>query len=364
MRHGIHLPQFGRAASPAAVPAAARQAEELGYDDVWVSDHQVVPADQAYPPPWLYDPLMTLATAAAATTRVGLGTSVLVAPQYPSPLALANALASLDHLSGGRLTVGVGVGWSAAEYAALGAAFTDRGQRLDEIIDLWRTAWRDDPATHRGRFYPFEDVRLLPKPAHPVPVWVGGTSPAALRRAARRGDGYHGIRATPAEMAERVAVLRAEGAGADFTVSMRVGWGEGEPAGQVADRVAEYGEAGVDHVVVVPSRRDTAGWLADTEALATALDLPTAAAGPRLHAVFLGGDPAPGRMGEDHEVVLVVADDVKAARAAARAKWSGHGAGHVDAVLTVTEVDGWRVALEPGRGGPAPAVDTTYDPGP
>ena len=101
-----------------------------------------------------------------------------VGPQYPSPLALANSLASLDNMSRGRLTVGVGIGWSAAEYEALHAPFDHRGARLDEIIDLFRTAWRDDPATHDGRFYSFSDVRVLPKPAHDIPVWVGGGATA------------------------------------------------------------------------------------------------------------------------------------------------------------------------------------------
>src|ERR1700716_1249765 len=143
MRIGIHLPQFGRAAVPGAVERAARSAEELGFDDVWVSDHLVIPKDQSYPAPYLYDPLISLAFAAAATSTIGIGTSVLVGPQYASPLALANSLATLDNMSEGRLTVGIGIGWSRAEYEALHAPWDHRGARLDEIIDLLRTAWRD-----------------------------------------------------------------------------------------------------------------------------------------------------------------------------------------------------------------------------
>jgi alkanesulfonate monooxygenase SsuD/methylene tetrahydromethanopterin reductase-like flavin-dependent oxidoreductase (luciferase family) len=109
---GIHLPQFGRAAVAGGIERAAKHAEALGYDDVWVSDHLVIPEGQAYPAPMLCDPLMSLAFAAAATDTVGLGTSVLVGPQYTSPLALANSLASLDYLSDGRLTLGIGIGWS------------------------------------------------------------------------------------------------------------------------------------------------------------------------------------------------------------------------------------------------------------
>lgn len=272
MRVGVHLPQFGRAATASGIPAAARQVEALGFDDVWVSDHLVVPADQAYPPPRLYDPLITLAFAAAATTTVGIGTSVLVAPQYPSPLAVANSLASLDELSGGRLTVGVGIGWSAAEYAALGAPFDHRGARLEEIIDLWRTAWTDDPASYQGRFYRFEPVRLLPKPAHQVPVWVGGTSPAALARAARLGDGYHGIRAVGGQTAATVARLRSEAVRPGFTVSYRLDWDQkARPAAAVADEVAAFEADGVDHVLVTLARGELAAWLADVEVLAGAL---------------------------------------------------------------------------------------------
>jgi alkanesulfonate monooxygenase SsuD/methylene tetrahydromethanopterin reductase-like flavin-dependent oxidoreductase (luciferase family) len=134
---GIHLPQYGRAAGPDAIRRAARLAEDLGFADLWVSDHVVHPAEQTYPSAHLYDPLLTLGWGAAATTTIGLGTSVLVAAMHP-PLALANSLASLDSLSGGRLTVAVGVGWSAREFAALGQSFADRGRRTDEILELLR----------------------------------------------------------------------------------------------------------------------------------------------------------------------------------------------------------------------------------
>ncbi len=274
MRVGVHLPQFGRAAVPGGVPRAARLAEDLGFDDVWVSDHLVVPASQGYPPPYLYDPLMTLAFAAAVTEHVGIGTSVLVGPQYASPLALANSLASLDNLSGGRLTVGIGIGWSKAEYEALGAPWDHRGARLDEIIDLCRVAWHDDPATHQGRFYPFTDVRLLPKPLHEIPVWVGGTSERALGRAAARGDGYHGIGVSAEEAPALVARVRALRPDEGFVISLRLGWDQAktDPAALAAVCDA-YREAGIGHVEIAPERGDIDAWLAGMEATATALGL-------------------------------------------------------------------------------------------
>jgi probable F420-dependent oxidoreductase len=274
MRVGIHLPQFGRAITPGGTQKAAVLAEQLGFDDVWVSDHLVVPKDQSYPTPFLYDPLVCLAFAAAVTTTVGLGTSVLVGPQYASPLALANSLATLDSMSAGRLVVGIGIGWSQAEYEALHAAWDHRGERLDEIIDLLRTAWRDDPATHAGPYYGFRDMRLQPKPAHEVPVWVGGTSDAAVERALTRGDGYHGISLEPDGAGALVERIRARRPEPEFTISLRVGWGEGDTAADdlKAHRDA-YEAAGVQHLLVAPGRGDLAAWLANMDTIATTLEL-------------------------------------------------------------------------------------------
>ncbi|HEV3225532.1 MAG TPA: TIGR03619 family F420-dependent LLM class oxidoreductase, partial [Acidimicrobiales bacterium] len=175
---GVHLPQYGHVAGPQAITQAARHAESLGFADIWVSDHVVHPAAQSYPSPHLYDALVTLTWGAAVTSRVGLGTSVLVVPMH-NPLELANSLASIDALSQGRLVAGVGVGWSEPEYDALGYGFHDRGRRLDEILDLWRVAWRDDPVSFHGEFVSFDDIRCFPKPARPIPIWVGGGSEAA-----------------------------------------------------------------------------------------------------------------------------------------------------------------------------------------
>jgi probable F420-dependent oxidoreductase len=273
MRVGVHLPQFGRAAVAGAMQRVAARAEELGFDDVWVSDHLVVPADQRYPPPFLCDPLVSLAFAAAATTRIGIGTSVLVAPQYPSPLAVANSLATLDHLSGGRLTLGLGIGWSAAEYRALGAPFSDRGERLEEIIALFRTVWTDDPATHEGRFYPFSDIRLLPKPAHPVPIWLGGTSDAAMERATRLADGYHGIGLEPVAAAALVTRLRDRRPEHTFTISLRIRWDAKAEQAEVKEALAGYEEAGIQHLLYAPERGDLDTWLASVEQLASQVGL-------------------------------------------------------------------------------------------
>lgn len=268
MHVAIHLPQYGRVAGGDAVTRAARAAEELGFAGVWVSDHVVHPAAQDYPSPYLYDPFITLAWAAAVTKDVGLGTSVLVAPQH-NPLEAANMLASLDAMSGGRLTVGAGVGWSEAEYAALGYDFSDRGRRMDEILRLWRTAWRDDPASFSGDHYGFTDIRVLPKPAHDIPIWIGGRGERAYRRAVELGDGFHVIGVTPDEAAPIVHRLRRNRPEPEFTISLRTGW---DPQGMDPDRIrAErdaYEAAGISYVVAAPWRSDVGEWLRSMELLA------------------------------------------------------------------------------------------------
>ncbi len=268
MQVGIHLPQFGRASSPAAITDAARLAESLGFADVWVSDHIAIPAAQDYPSPYLYDPLLTLAWAAAATERVGLGTSVLVVPQH-NPLALANSLASLDALSGGRLTIGAGVGWSAAEFAALGQSFADRGRRMDEMLDVLRACWDSDPVDFHGEFVHLDAMKVQPKPAHRIPIWVGGGSEPAYRRAATRGDGFHAIGLDPEGAARVVERMRRDRPEPSFTISLRTGW---DPQGMEPDVIRrerdQFEAAGIQHVLSAPWRSDAASWMRSMELLA------------------------------------------------------------------------------------------------
>jgi probable F420-dependent oxidoreductase len=268
MQVGIHLPQFGRAASPAAITRAALTAESLGFADVWVSDHIAIPAAQDYPSPYLYDPLLTLTWAGAATERIGLGTSVLVVPQH-NALALANSLASLDALSGGRLTVGAGVGWSAGEFAALGQSFTDRGRRMDEMLDVLRACWGADPVTFHGDFVHLDEMKVQPKPAHAIPIWIGGSSEPAYERAATRGDGFQAIGLDPAGAVDAVARLRRDRPDPSFTISLRTGW---DPQGMEPDLIRrerdEFAAAGIQHVVSAPWRSDADSWMRSMELLA------------------------------------------------------------------------------------------------
>jgi len=269
MRFGVHLPQYGRAAGPDAIARAAQQAEQLDFDDIWVSDHQVVPQDVSYPPAFLYEPLMTLAWAGASTRRVGLGTSVLVLPQY-SPVALANALASLDSLSGGRLILGAGIGWLEGEFEALGASFRDRGRRMDEILALLRACWERDPIEFEGESYRVHGARLLPKPARRVPIWLGGRSEPAYRRAVAFGDGFQLLRSSPQDARTEIARLRRERPEPEFAISLRIDWdGLRDPADDLRRQLDGYREAGVQHVLAVPAQSRIDAWLASVEALAT-----------------------------------------------------------------------------------------------
>jgi len=277
MRLGIHLPQYGRAAGGEAVIAAARRAEELGFADIWVSDHIVHPAAQSYPSPYLLDPFATLTWAAASTTTIGLGTSVTVVPQY-HPLWLANVTASIDALSGGRLKLGVGVGWSEDEFVALGQDFHTRGRRTDEMLDILRLCWTEDPASYHGEFYEFTDIRVLPAPAHPIEIWIGGSGAAAERRARDHGAGFQLIGLKPDTIGERIASLRAMRPEPTFTISLRTGWDpQGMPPEEIAAECAAFEAAGVQHVVAAPWRSDLPSWLRSMELLAEIVSPPDGA---------------------------------------------------------------------------------------
>ena len=272
MRLGVHLPQYGRAAQPETIRRAAVQAEELGFADVWVSDHLAVPAGAAYPPAFLYEPVVTLTWAAAATTRVGLGTSILVLP-YRHPLHLAKELASLDLLSGGRLVVGAAAGWLEGEFDALGVPYAERGARTDEALDALRACWEgDDPVTFHGPTVRLDAMKVQPRPGRHIPVWVGGTSPAALRRAAARGDGWHGLFMGADELAPVLAALRRDRPEESFTLSMRVAWdGLSGDAGRMRAEAEAFAAAGLQHLMVSPAQPDEDGWLRSVEALWQAL---------------------------------------------------------------------------------------------
>lgn len=198
MQVGINLINFGPSAEPSVIAGWARTAEELGFHSLLTSDHIAVTPDvtERYPAPF-YEPISLLGWLAAATERIAIGTTVTIVP-YRHPLETARAFANLDQLSGGRLIFGVGIGWATEEFAALDVPFNRRGALTDEYLDIIRRHWTSDEVSHDGTVT-FSGVDTAPRPIqqpHP-PIWVGGSSDAALRRTARFGSGWHPIRLRP-----------------------------------------------------------------------------------------------------------------------------------------------------------------------
>jgi len=190
---GICLPHYGRPIEPSRLVQLAARAEEVGLDSIWVTDHVILPRDIAliYRSDML-DPLAVLPWLAGVTERIALGTSVIVLP-YRSPLPVAKLLASVDVLAGGRLIVGVAVGWVEGEFEALGVPFRERGRRTDEAIELFRAVWTQEYPELKTASYNLAGLKASPMPLQKPrpPILVGGASEAAMRRAARLGDGWH-----------------------------------------------------------------------------------------------------------------------------------------------------------------------------
>ena len=201
---------LGFEASPEAIVASARKAEALGFDAVFVNDHIIVDGSSRSAP-WTntFDPLVALSFIAANTTRIGLGVSVLIMP-YRNPIASAKSLATIDRMSGGRLIAGIGVGWNEAEFNALGVPFHQRGARTTEYLRIWQACWAPGTVSFAGKFFAFSDMYVSPKPLQQPspPIWIGGASDAALRRAATFAAVWQPTPMPVADLVDRQAALR------------------------------------------------------------------------------------------------------------------------------------------------------------
>jgi len=229
MKFGFIIPHNFGLDDPDDVVNIGIRAEELGFDSVWVNHHVLNVGyifDRLGSKPY-YDAITVLTWVAAHTTRVRLGTTVLVLP-YLNPLVLAKTLATLDVMSRGRLNVGVGVGALKTESDALGSTFETRGRYADESIKIMKELWSSEDPEFEGEFYSFSDVKFSPKPAQKsgIPILVGGASKAAMRRAATLGDGWHPISQSMSDLSKNIQTIRrlADEAGRDsskITVSVR-----------------------------------------------------------------------------------------------------------------------------------------------
>jgi len=265
MKFGIVPINVGDLARPDAMVALARKGEDVGLESVWTFEHVLVPHDYTSQYPYsrsgkmpggpdtpFLDPLIALAHLAAATSRLRLGTGVNILPQA-NPLLMAKQVASLDVLSGGRMMLGVGVGWLREEFQAMGAPFERRGARMDDYITAMRKVWRGETVEHRSEFLDWHGFKSLPAPVQQpnLPVVIGGATPPALRRAGRLGDGWF----APTGGAEQLEALlpqvhqAARDAGRDpAAIEISAMWNY---AKEGADSVSRYADLGV-HRLIVP----------------------------------------------------------------------------------------------------------------
>jgi len=265
MKIGISLFNNQGIADVQALVGLAEHAEALGFDSVWAHDH-VFNVGHVYERiggrPY-YEPLALLSFVAARTRRVRLGTSVLVLP-YHNPIRLAKTAATLDVLSGGRLILGVGVGAIENEMEAMGTPFKQRGAFTDEAIDVLRALWTQDLPRFNGRYSRFAGMPFSPKPVQkPIPIVIGGVSPAAIRRAARTGDGWQPLGFSPDALAAGIATLREEAracgrdaAAIPVAISMTLGAGArgrhalGSKPAEVLESAREFARVGVDTLAI------------------------------------------------------------------------------------------------------------------
>jgi len=283
MQYGVHLPHLGRNVDRESLTEFAQAIEKAGFASGWVSDHVCWPADiqSAYPYTddgsfapasdmgWL-DPIGTQLFVAGITERIQLGFTVLILP-YRQPVTTAKQLATLDVLSNGRLILGAGVGWMREEAEILGMPWDHRGARSDEQLELFQQLFTQERPSYSGEYYQLPEVGFEPKPVQsPVPIWIGGSSAAAFRRAGQFGSGFHAAFQSRSVVAEEWQQVKrqAELAGRDpsqLVLSLRVYL---DPAGameaekslsgsnqQMQDTVGALAEIGVQHLVLDPVAR-------------------------------------------------------------------------------------------------------------
>jgi probable F420-dependent oxidoreductase len=266
MQFGILSANSGHGSTPEGAKALVQAAEAGGFTTAWTVEHVVVPSGYQSTYPYaesgkmaggaedfdLPDPLIWLTWAAAHTTTLRLGTGILIATQR-NPVVIAKSIATLDVLSGGRLDVGVGVGWLEEEFDALSIPFARRGQRLDEYIDAMRALWTQDKASFHGDFANFDNCISRPRPVNgTVPIVIGGHTKAAARRAGQRGDAFFPGSATTEAIAELVDVMKqtATEHDRDGDAIPVYAMATGKPGDSMYARIDQLAALGVTQVIV------------------------------------------------------------------------------------------------------------------
>jgi probable F420-dependent oxidoreductase len=295
MEFGLCIPHYGKPLDIPNILDTVRLVEELGFDSVWVTDHLLVPQTLGiiYRDHML-EPLALLNYVAAITTRVKIGTSVVILP-YRNPIVVAKMLATTDQLSAGRLIFGAAVGWMEPEFAALNVPFADRGAFSDECLRLIKLLWTEEKVSFEGRYFSFADMQASPRPLqHPhPPIWVGGNSPRARRRVAELGDGWHATAMPLDELKAGIADVRNKwvrrGRTGEPVFSMRIPCsiegvsqevlhypprrpGQERLTGSISsivDRLEVYQDLGVSHLALEMSTQSHEATFAGLEAFAT-----------------------------------------------------------------------------------------------
>jgi probable F420-dependent oxidoreductase len=291
MKIGLFAPLANPFATPEYLQTLGAAAEERGFDSIWVAEHVVLfdeyksqypyAADgriPVAPQSGILDPFGALSFLAANTKQIRLGTGICLVPQR-NPVYTAKEAATVDWLSNGRLDLGIGVGWLAEEFEALGVPFDRRGARCRSYIEVMRALWCDDISQYDGEFYTLAPTRQFPKPVqkpHP-PIHFGGESDAALRRVADLGQGWYGFGLDPEATAERIrkleAMLERRGRRRDeIEISICPYMREATP-----DVVQAYRKAGVDRVILVGAARDVGSLVSTLDALAKNIVKPASA---------------------------------------------------------------------------------------
>jgi probable F420-dependent oxidoreductase len=265
VKFGIAFANTGPFADPTGAVQFAQAAEAAGFESVWTVEHVVVPAGYASKYPYsesgrmpgrddapIPDPLIWLSFLASATSKLRLATGILILPQR-EPVVLAKELATLDHLSGGRVELGIGVGWLEEEFRAIGVPFAERGRRTDDAVGALRALWTQDEASYAGEFFSFDQCISRPAPVNgTIPVHIGGHTEIAAARAGRLGDGFFPASGGHDELRRLFAVVRehAERHQRDPEVIELTTGGNGAVGERALDEVHALAELGVDRVIL------------------------------------------------------------------------------------------------------------------